>query len=344
MISQIKKLALLVIPIITVLASCDVKNADKIVEIQLSESKAIQLERKVIDVSLYRPNKIYLYNDNLIVYDDIRDSIFKVLDNKDLKHKYTFGRIGQGPGEFIFVDNEAINSSAYFEILNRNELRYYNITDTVAVQALSPKSIVHKSGPINNFKKLSDSIYLLNNDHTSGKFEKELISYNINNKTETEFGDLILFGDLKSKNIEEQYFSLSKSITANTTRDKFALFYYMYPFFKIFSSGTLSNVFHINDKTEHAEGCAYFASAYSTDKFIYVLWVLKSEEEIMENLDNYKPVLLVFDWDGNLVQNYKFDVPIITFAVNNSNDKLYGISIRESDMNAIYVCNIQVNK
>jgi hypothetical protein len=190
---------------------------------------------------------------------------------------------------------------------------------------------------------LSDSIYLFDNGTQTGKFEKELILYNVNNKTDREIGDLIFFeAGIKNKSIEEQSWSLVKSITANATHNKFALFYNMYPVFKIFSSGVLTNIFHI-DNIPHREENVYFSEAYSTDKFLYVLWVAQPAKEIMENQENFKPGLLIFDWNGKLVKNYKFDFPIVVFAVNNNDDTLYAISCLESDMNAIYVCNLNIN-
>jgi hypothetical protein len=154
---------------------------------------------------------------------------------------------------------------------------------------------------------------------------------------------LIFFDEtVKQQKPVQQYISLIKSVTVNPKKNKFAAFYFKHPYFKIFSSETLYGVYHIDEEIQREEECTYFAGAYSTDKFIYVMWIAMPEEKIAENLANFKPDLLIFDWDGNIVKNYKFDVPVISFAVNNSNDKLYAVSLKEDDINAVYVCDLNI--
>jgi hypothetical protein len=313
------------------------------VEIQLPEAQSLKLERKIVNVNLYRPWGIFIHQHKMIVYDKMKDSLFKVFDAQDLTYRYTFGSIGAGPDEFTFVSGTAMNSSDYFEVLDQHELCYYAVNDSAAIQVSSPKTVVHKSGPVNNLTKISDSIYLFENNTYSEKLEKEFILYNINDRTDREFGNVILFNeDMKNQPYEVQSQLLSKSITANTKSSKFAVFYNLYPYFKIFSSETLTGIYHVDEAIQHEENCVYFAGLCSTDKYIYTFWIAMSEEKIVENMENFKPNILVFDWGGNIVKNYKCNVPIVRFAVNDSNDKLYAVSANEDDINAIYVCNLDI--
>jgi hypothetical protein len=129
---------------LTCVISCNFDNRNE-VKIRLPEVQPLKLERKVVDVNLYRPTKVFLYNRKLIIYDNVNDSLFKVFDSRDLKYNYTFGSIGQGPNEFVFIHESTINSSDYFEILDKHELCYYDITDSTAFQVFLPKTVVHKT-------------------------------------------------------------------------------------------------------------------------------------------------------------------------------------------------------
>jgi hypothetical protein len=324
--------------------SCDYDKTSKIVEIQFSDAKIINMERKIVNTELYRPSKIFIYKDKLVIYDDMNNSLFKIFECNDLTYKYSFGSIGQGPNEFAFVVPETMNSSTYFEILDRNKLCYFSITDTGAFQIASPKIVSHQSGPVNNLKKMSDSIYIFENGLGTDKFDKEFILYNINDRTNREFGNIRFFDNsVKAQNKEEQYFSLSKFMTANPVNNKFAVFYDKYPYFKIFSSEILSGLYHIDSKIQHTDFRHHFSRPFSTDKYIYVMWIEKSDEEIMANISDFNPLILIFDWNGNLIKNYRLNKPIIAFAVNDSNDKLYAVSLSEDDINAIYTCDLNIS-
>ena len=48
-------------------------------------------------------------------------------------------------------------------------------------------------------------------------------------------------------------------------------------------------------------------------------------------LDVYKRQLIVYDWDGNLINAYRLDVPIVSFGVTNDDSVLYGTTLDEED-------------
>ena len=52
-------------------------------------------------------------------------------------------------------------------------------------------------------------------------------------------------------------------------------------------------------------------------------------EEIMNQEHN--PNIFVFDWDGKPVKQYQLDCFISTFAVDETNDCLYGVFIDDID-------------
>ncbi|GHV65791.1 hypothetical protein FACS1894199_07460 [Bacteroidia bacterium] len=329
-------------------------NSDKFSQVELGLPVPLKYsQRKNISVEMLMPTKIWLYNDKIIVYDQVREDFFKVFDRKNLEYKFSFGTYGQGPNEFISTDPESINPSTYFEVLDlafgRVKLYYYTVTDTGAFP-MDQTLLVKHNYPMQSFKKISDSLYLLDNNTSSEKFENEFILYDAPKQNiKEEFGDVIFFDEtLKEKHADEQFSALLKSTTVNRFNDKFATFYYKYPYFKIFSADKSYNTYHIKNVEQNKPDMMYFASSYSTEKFIYVLWLEKPKNEIFGDIENFRPQLLVFDWEGNLVRNYLMDIPAITFAVQEDDSKLYATTIAESDMNTLYVYDLhdlqQANK
>jgi hypothetical protein len=320
--------------------SCKNDNS-KSTNLQLIEKTKLISDAHQINVDLYRPSKIFIHNDKLIVYDDVRDDIFKVFDLNRLSYLYSFGNTGLAPGEFVFTDKESIIPSDYFEILDRSKLYYYHIMDTAACPIDSVLFVTNNSEPVNSFKKLSDSIYLFTNNGNSGKFDTELILYNTKQNTKENFGKVILFEkSLQSQNTANQASALIKSVITNQREQKIATFYYHYPYFKIYSDNFNYTLYHIQDTEQQTSDCIYFTEPHATERYIYVMWIAKSKKKIMHDLRNYRPQLLVFDWNGNLRHNYLLDIPVITFAVKNDDSQLYAVSFDEKDINTLFVYNL----
>jgi hypothetical protein len=114
--------------------------------------------------------------------------------------------------------------------------------------------------------------------------------------------------------------------------------------FKILSgSGELLNVITIDkpidalsSNFEYSPERIYFTEPYVTEKYIYVMWINRQKQDVEADFENFKPELMIFDWNGNPVKRYALNQPIITFAVVEDLKKLYGVSFFENDINTIY--------
>jgi hypothetical protein len=220
------------------------KELNKAIELEITESKLLVADAHKISVDLFRPSKLVMHKNKLIVYDDVRKDIFKVFDTDKMLYLYSFGENGSGPNEFVFTDKETINSSDYFEILDRSKLYYFHITDTMAFRMDSILFVTNNSAPTNNFKKISDSIYLFTNDGSSGKMDTEFTLYNTQQNSKEDFGKVVLF-DKKLQDLSAIDLAsvLIKSVVTNQKR--IAAFYYHFPYFnptcRFYSSKWIKN-------------------------------------------------------------------------------------------------------
>jgi len=330
---------ILIVAIVIFVCSCSDKQ-EQFTNIELNSNlKELYAKKHFVSTEMLRPSKIYLYNDKLVVFDDQQKDIFKIFGREELNFLYSFGSIGLGPDEFVMVDKESVNVSDYFEIMDKNKLFYFQLTDYGAIQAKRNDLIITKYYPIHNLKKITTDLYIFdNNNHQN--YTHEFRTFDLISKKEDAFSKTPDWSrDLMNEPSYKKSTVYSKSICYNN--DKIAVFYYHYPVFKIYSKnlellsqGLVEYPYSSLDKIDTKR--MFFTESYATDKYIYVMWIDNSKRNVERNIHNFKPELLVFDWNGFLVDNYLLDQPIITFAVSHDNTKLYAVSFKEEDLNVLY--------
>lgn len=321
---------------IALLAACTGNKEVKTVEIQFpTESVALQESVATVSCQMLRPAKLYISNDKLIVFDDVKADIFKVFGLDSLNYLYAFSNMGGGPGEFQQINKENINADDSFEILYRNRLHRYSIQDSSAVELPEDSSLLVLSSvsPINNFKRLGVNQYVFNNDLPKSK--KEFCLVDLQEGTQNPIGDLTEMQDEKAETLDKFY---SKAICANRTRQLFAAFYYHRPAFSIYDDkGELVKEVTISSAEYPFDpSTMYFVEPYATDKHIYVMWVCMGKKQVEQDMNEFRPEILAFDWDGQCVSRMTLSKPIITFAVSEKYGKLYAVSFAENDLDKIY--------
>lgn len=318
----------------TAFLSCQNKNEQgQQIKITLADPVPLTAVKKTVPVDLLRPSKLISHANKLIVFDDQTDNLFKVFSLPDVNYQYSFGAIGQGPDDFLFIDKEAINDGTSLEIANRNELVYLNLADTGALQVSRTGLLFVEDGLVNGLKKINDSVYI--SDNYTDDHKKALQRVNIRTNEKMEFGEVPHWNKNMQTFIEKKR-EYAHAFCVNRKSGACAEFYYHYPTFRLFSNeNKLIKTVTINvDKLsgDTNDKCMFFVEPCATDHAIYVMWINKSKRAVENDLDMFKPNLLVFDWEGNLRGNYQLDQPIISFTV--AGNKLYAPSFLET--NVIY--------
>lgn len=78
-----------------------------------------------------------------------------------------------------------------------------------------------------------------------------------------------------------------------------------------------------NEHTRYA-----YQWAYGTEKYCYLLYVGKSNVETKKKKIRHK-YIIVFDWCGNHIKTYQIDVGMRSFCVDESDETLYGIVLKD---------------
>lgn len=323
--------------LISSILSCTNEKKEKTYNVQIPE-ESISLSGSAVPFfgEMFRPAKLYISNNKLVVFDDVQKDLFKVFNLPDLNYCYAFSSKGGGPDEFQMIDKESINIiDGNFEIFYRNKLYRYQIGDSKFTLLKNDDSdlVLTSISPVNNFRHLYDNVYVFNNDLKSGK---EFSVINTKEKEESAFGELKPTDDPELKDNPNAFYS--KALCSNKQKKRFAAFYYHRPSFSLYDKkGKLLKTVSISpEQYSFNPHIMYFVEPYATDKYIYAMWVFMDKKNVEQDFNAFRPEIFVFDWDGNFVKRIKLDKPIITFAVSEKNNELYAVSFMEDDLNKVY--------
>ncbi len=333
----------IILLIILFLTSCVNKNIEENIIVD-SFPEMYSLTGTTINspVTMLSPIKNCIINDKLIVYDAVKNDLFKVFKLPDLDYLFSWGNIGRGPDEFLSIDNNYIRVfNNVLELLDRGRL----IKILVNENSMTIKSITglpNLQNPINGLQKINDSIYIIDNIFTDGEFEHLLINVQTN-KIIKKFGK---YPDdrLNIKNSLQKYQIYFKSNISSPNKGIFIVFYMYFNRIKIYNrQGELQKNISLRDREikkysvePQINNPIYFAFPYATEKYFYVLRLNKTDDEIIKNIDKYNPELLIWDWNGNPIAKCKLDKPIFGYyAISEKYKKLYGTNLMKE--NEIYV-------
>lgn len=299
-------------------------------EITLKSPSSLIMEPVEIPKELFRPSKVIASEKHFIVFNNVDKQVFNVF-SPELELLYTFGDRGQGPNEFNQVIQESFELEGNeFSVLDMNSFVTYQLGDSTAHRK-DKQHIASEQSIFNKAKKLSkDSFIFL--PYSYNENQSDIKKYNFKDGKIEDFGEKM---SIKPEEIEKP-FLLSSILSVNKKKQRVAQFYQHKPEFKIYNfEGKLLHKGAISiEQTD--ENRLYFAEIYTTDSFIYVLWINSTKEGVMKNIDMFRPELLVLDWEGNFLEQFKFNIPVISFAVTPDNKTIVASSLKETDASKIY--------
>ncbi len=338
-------LAFLQIPIILAFA-CSEKQLET--EITQLESKKIYFEE------LKMPRKVRFKKGKLLVLESSRISsglsLIHVIDADDMSYMFSQGKTGFGPGEisdateFDFGGNDStfwVYSSiekriSEFSLLEKSELAIHQIKQ-----------------PVNFFKAysclfLTDSTFL-------GMFVDSpyrLVEFGLYDDFEKGYGSLENFTD--RKDLDNFNLSQINSGWFNSNSDKtvFAIASIFYDKIDVFDARTKEfktvygpdpEVFDFEVSYKDSGPSLSFSwdAPYQyrdieiTKDRIYALFGGISQPEINKTSEIAR-TLRVYDFDGNLLEQYQLDRSLNSIAVDMENKKIYGITTDEDPGIAVF--------
>ena len=331
--------------IISIFAGCS-RNSEPIRHTPIPAPILLAHESRTVGTDLLLPTKIFLHKDKLIIFEQVKNDMFKVFDPQTFEHLYSFGNIGRANNEIsVRPNNDAvIVSDRQVEIYDVGKLKTIEFGDSSAsIIKTIPIPFQKDDYPINRLKKINDSLYYFDRMYRE-KDRSEFVKLNIATRDRHYFGYYPNWCTNRLSDTDKYRLYL-KSAQYNEKQDKIAAFYYLYPVLKIIdaSTGICSAEIHIDGLSDFSFRNAdkekiLFTEPFVTDDRIYVMWANIVKNEVGKKGTDFTPSIFVFDWKGNLTANYQLDKPVIAFTVSEELGKIYCTSLEEG--NIIYEYNL----
>ena len=329
--------------ILSVFASC-VQKPDSSVEdwdrTFINTKKLISeacLDRELI---FGRPFLIQYVDSSLLIYDDIGDSLFLLVDLKENDRVYRFGQKGEGNNEFLqvfaFCNMKSDSILGVYDAY-KHELREINL-DKV------------KRGEMNFpvvFKDTLSSIKLSPTKYDAylglGFYESNMLSLT-DNSIGSKFFFEYPYKDSREKAISNRLRGMAYqgTLCSNRSLDKFLYAVCSAPIFMLFSVNKdgIEKTYELiggypNYVTEEtgeyrsapmsADNKMSFTMAYATDNYIYLLYSGKNFRDA--GMDAFKAnVIYQLSWNGKPINKFETDYPLTNFCVSDNDDVLYALA------------------
>lgn len=337
---------LLILALVAIIPCCTFKKKQNLtsdVIVDTLVAKVIKIEKNIL-----MPRRIFVINSKLVVFDETKDSIFKVFSLPNVEFLYSYGKYGHGPEEFNSIISNSMNClNNNFYFVDRQTLKTY-IIDNDEFHLVSRELLRIEKQPVNNLLMINDSCYILDirpPDEIS--HEHQLVNIK-NKKTIKKFGKYPK-ENLGLKTNEQKYEAFIKGPALNHSNGKVAVIYGFLDLLKIYNSSfeLLNEVTRDNKPPKYSaekrsDSYIFRLEPLASDKYIYILYYGKTTNEILDSKSN--PTIEVWNWDGKIVALYHLDKPITSIALSEEYNKIYGISLTENEMNCIYEYTLPIIK
>lgn len=298
----------------------------------------------LINSELSNPTRIENINDNyILVIDERQNGIFQVFRLPDLNFLYSWGNIGRGPNEFTshyFSDqslNIKKNQLILYDAANFGRLLFYTVTDTALVLT-QQDSIFHENQltPLNRLRRLNDSIYFA--DYQNYGIQEDS-DYEFMALTPGKKELLFAFGQYPKTQLqgEDRYQKYKKLTASKPDGSKFVAFYLFQNMFKIYDNeGSILKKIEVKDEylsnniLNYNDEFIYRGFVYASDDYIYVYAPYTTEEKAFEDPESYRPLIEIWDWEGQPIHRFILDKPVHEFTVSEKFKKIYAFTAFES--------------
>lgn len=322
---------LIILSSIILLLSCNSNSSKNVVLLDLPENaNYIKGNIKNSEVEILNPNGMTVCDDYLVVFDNVQERIFKVYKLPELNYLYSWGTKGRGPEEFVNIDDSSIREyNNHLELMDNQQIKVFKILDDKMVM-IEKKEVPILDSPINRIQRISDSIYFADNLMTDPSYEHvifDLKSKEMINK----FGDYPT--TISTSSPTESYLTYSKWVASNPDLGIFMTFYYHLGLIKIYNrDGQLEKEIIVNDPeiqkvstNPNIENKMYFALPYASKNYVTIMRLNKTDSELGNDIESFKPEFLFWNWDGELIGRCSLDIPMTRYAISEKHKTLYGI-------------------
>jgi hypothetical protein len=322
---------LLPLSLTLILYSCS-NNERKVSVVTAFENSGVLLSRiHKTSVPVLLPRSMFISNNKLFIYKEKENKLFHIFNLPDLTYICEAGDRGQGPNDFGVLDTRSFHfCQEGFNVLEAgsNILKTVIFKDDNLFVTHSERMLVSNIST-NGFYPLADNVYL-----TLGTLV-DVNEYNLfdkKTKTVAKTGDYPQWTLKHVDQPHEVFVTYLKSCAVHPDGKRFASFYGRFKRLRIYdnSASLLHDIdVRIEPYSEDIEEdikqqyIYYIGQPYATSDHIYAL-CLNAKGNDRETANACE--LHVWNWEGKPIGCYKFDRRITLMALNEKQDKIYGLN------------------
>jgi hypothetical protein len=339
---MLKKKNLVVFHVFIVLLILIYSCKDTTKGITFSNNKLLNGEPVFISEKLKKPTNLLVVDSFLIINNEVNDNLL-LLININTGKCLKFGKKGEGPGESLSSWNiEYDDKHRNICIFDMVKLQYnlYNIDSIQTNAKYKPKQYIIKSNqgiPIH--LKIMDSISFI----STGVYNEGIVAiFNLKDSIFKFYGKPS--GNINNLNLSVLNQAYSYIPTYNSEQKKIGLCTQNADQLIIFDSllnticdlrsfGKFDPIFSVDDESGtpivafSTKSIIGYQHICSSPKYIYGLFSGKNTEEGDFQLN----IVHVFDWNGKPIANCELDRKVLTIAVDEKDEYIYGISWERED-------------
>ena len=335
---------------LVILISCSSEKASSVEVVEIPESiksDAIELSAKIVPFAephLY-VYKYFVYNDSLLLVCNMSSSeekAIKVYTYPELEFISDFMPFGRGPGELL---SAGFSMSGGDLIVNDPNIRYNFIIpiDSLLNKDYTPLYNNHgiQAKSLAEYSKdsfVGNSPYYFNDDEKGiGNDAERLVLLSKTNKLSKED----IFGKHKYYAGNVSYGSLIANqdkkviVYAGESFPDIEIYDYELNLKKIVRApGEFEYSYSVEAKNNwvylnHNIYC--FSDLFYTDDYFYASYIGSYDKGNDVPQGDYESLIFKFDWDGNLIETYKYDKRIFTFTVSTDGNTFHATVLDDED-------------
>lgn len=311
---------------------------------KFQESLAFAVDSVRIPPVLLHENKLIITSGNKLVSMSIyTDTLFRVFQLPGLEYLGGFGRIGNGPEEYL---NPSISSlHNYKSELIIQDMRYIRkiqlqegVVSNNTIRIVDQKKTPSALRMINNFRFINDSMSL---GLKLSNAEKQLFVSNM--KTDKCFWWIdfpMFYKNIPVPLLGNLYY---KKVEVSHSRNRIVFAFHKFPMIQIYDlNGKLIRSTYIDEgpkqitlrlkggQIDYLGSYLYYDRLYTTEDYIYALFNVM-EVGTKEILHGNTKQLHIFDWEGNPVARINVSEELNLFAVDKNNSDFYFVKSNVED-------------
>lgn len=309
------------------------------------EEQMMELSEHSVSDKLLMPKRMVMFDKYLGVLSDSGEtfiSLYKT-DRDSISFCGNYIRRGRGPKELAQVDDKSlrvVNDTMFlsdFESVYSIEINSDTISNCRSVHKFEEGYI-----PVGQAIRLGSGFFSLH-----GKAGKEYLYHSTK---------CYRFGYFPMEYIEDREYStkeqirlwkvFKKATAVDPNGAKFASFYNNFPLIRIFNTTknvpVLAKEIELEQSLDNDQSFfdskgdyvssknLYFQECYATENYIYGLAFNLPSKEVGKLKGNNRPLLYVFNWEGEPIAMYRLPKLLTTFTISADDKMFYGSSILES--------------